>query len=149
MYVTDGYFTPSVTGRLGYETCHFLFDLEGSFSSSEHTEVAEYSGRYLSFAAQFNAGWKFWQDRRYRHYLAVLGTAGYGYQKTDGDEAVARSKNYGTIIGALARVSWGLPKNWRLVGEVGYKIVPKVRHNEEQDVHNAGVFANVGIGYAW
>ncbi len=147
--VVDGYFTPTLTGRLGYETCHFLFDLEGSFSSSKHTEVAEYSGRYLSFAAQFNAGWKFLQDRRYRHYLAVLGTVGYGYQKTDGDEAAARSKNYGIIYGGLVRGSLGLTKNWRLVGELGYKIVPKVRHNEEQDVHNGGFFANVGVGYTW
>ena len=147
--VVDGYFTPTMTGRLGYETCHFLYELEGSFSSSKHTEVAEYSGRYLSFSAQFNAGWKFLQDRRYRHYLAVLGTVGYGYQKTDGDEAVARSKNYGIIYGGMVRGSLGLSQHWRLVGEFGYKIVPKVRHNEEQDVHNGGFFANVGVGYTW
>ena len=147
--VADGYFSPVFTGRLGYETCHWLFELEGSLSSSKYTNVAEYSGRYLSFAAQFNAGWKFLQDRRYRHFLAVLGTVGYGFQKTDGDQAVARSRNYGFVAGGMLRGSLGLTKNWRLVGEFGYKIVPKVLHNEEQDLSNGGFFANVGVGYSF
>ncbi len=148
--VVNGSFSPVVTGRLGYETCHFLFELQGDYSfSQKYTEVAQKTGSYSSFSAQFNAGWKFWQDRRYRHFIAILGTAGCGYQKTDGDNTEACSKNYGFIGGGMLRGSYALTKYLRLVAEGGYKIIPKVNHNEDQDLSNGGFFFNVGLGFAW
>lgn len=147
--ISSGNFSPVLTGRLGYESCHFLFELQGSLSRSKYTETAEESGKYTSFAVQFNTGWKFLQDRRSRHFLAILGTVGYGYQRTDGDDTEARSRNYGLIAGGMLRGSLGLTNHLRLVAESGYRLVPKVNHNEEQDLNNGGVFFNVGVGCTW
>lgn len=148
--VSSGNFSPVLTGRLGYESCHFLFELEGSVSRAKYTETAVQSGeKYTSFAAQFNTGWKFLQDHRSHHFIAILGTVGYGYQRTDGDDTEARSRNYGFIAGGMLRGSLGLTNHLRLVAEGGYKLVPKVNHNEEQDLNNGGVFFNVGLGCTW
>ena len=143
------YFAPMVTGRLGYETCHFLYELEGSYSIMEYTQSADATGTYNVFNANANFGWKFWQDNMYRSYLAIVGTAGYGYQKTDSDGAIAHSDNYGFVFGGTIRGSWGVSKHLRLLGEVGYMVYPKVEHNEKQDLNHGGAFARIGIGYTW
>ncbi len=138
-------FSPTVSLRLGYETCHWLWELEGGFSSSKYTESADARGRYITFSGTFNAGWKFLQDPKYKSYLAVLGIAGYGYQRSDSNEALERSKNYGWIFGGMFRGSLHLGRNWSLIGEVGYKIVPEVQKGEEQNLSAGGAFVNLGV----
>lgn len=137
--------SPTATIRLGYETCHWLWELEGGFSSSKYTESADAKGRYITFSGTFNAGWKFLQDPKYKSYVAVLGLAGYGYQRSDSNEALERSKNYGLVFGGMARGSLHLGANWSLVGEVGYKIIPEVQKGEDQNLSAGGFFANIGI----
>ncbi len=143
----DNSVNPVVTGRLGYETCHFLFELEGSYSRAKYTSEASVEGYYNIFIANGNVGWKFWQDRRYRSYIAVLGTAGYAMQKTDSEDAEFYSKNYGFTFGGMVRGAWGFTDRLRLIGEVGYKVLPKVLHTGgTQEFDNHGPFANLGIG---
>lgn len=61
-----------------------MFELEGSYSRAKYPTLNSY---YNTFVAAGNLGWKFWQDRDYRSYIAVLGTAGYAMQKSDKDDA--------------------------------------------------------------
>ena len=138
------------TLRLGYETCHFLFELEGSYSTMAYTSASMVSGKYNTFIAAGNIGWKFWQNRDYRSYLAILGTAGYAHQKSDSDQAEFFSENYGLMLGAFARGAWGFAKRFQLVGEVGYRILPQVFHTEgTQLFSNGGPFVNVGVNMSF
>lgn len=150
MHFLNGEVVPSITGRLGYETCYFLFELEGSLSRARYTEQAEVLGHYMTFSANGSVGVKLWQDKLYRSYIAILGTIGYGYQKTDSDAAEFMSKNYGLNWGGMLRGSWGVTQRLRLIGEAGYKVTPKVLHDGgTQEIDNGGVFVNAGIGYTF
>ncbi len=147
--LVDDNITPSGTLRVAYESCLFLYELEGSVSSLKYQEGSEYEGKYLSYSVQANFGWKFLQDIRSRHYLALLVSGGYGINQSDGEEALARTRNYGFIAGATLRGSYGLTSHWRIVAEGGYKLFPKLPHDQQQDLSCRGFFVNLGVGYAW
>lgn len=143
----DGRVNPVFTGRLGYETCYFLFELEGSYSRAKYPTL---SSNYNTFVAAGNLGWKFWQDRDYRSYIAVLGTAGYAMQKSDKDDAELFSKNYGFTFGAFLRGAWGFGKRFQLIGEAGYRVLPKVLHDGgTQEFDNGGPFVNLGVNMSF
>lgn len=143
----DGKVNPVFTGRLGYETCYFLFELEGSYSRAKYPTLNSY---YNTFVAAGNLGWKFWQDRDYRSYIAVLGTAGYAMQKSDKDDAELFSKNYGFTFGAFLRGAWGFGKRFQLIGEAGYRVLPKVEHDGgTQEFENGGPFVNLGVNMSF
>ena len=143
----DGNVNPVFTGRLGYETCYFLFELEGSYSRAKYPTLNSY---YNTFVAAGNLGWKFWQDRDYRSYIAVLGTAGYAMQKSDKDDAELFSKNYGFTFGAFLRGAWGFGKRFQLIGEAGYRVLPKVEHDGgTQEFDNGGPFVNLGVNMSF
>lgn len=143
----DGKVNPVFTGRLGYETCYFLFELEGSYSRAKYPTLSSY---YNTFVAAGNLGWKFWQDRDYRSYIAVLGTAGYAMQKSDKDDAELFSKNYGFTFGAFLRGAWGFGKRFQLIGEAGYRVLPKVEHDGgTQEFDNGGPFVNLGVNMSF
>ena len=138
------------TLRLGYETCHFLFELEGSYSTMAYTSASMVSGKYATYSVAGNLGWKFWQNRDYRSYLAILGTAGYAHQKSDSDQAEFFSENYGLMLGAFARGAWGFAKRFQLIGEAGYRILPQVFHDKgTQLFSNGGPFVNVGVNMSF
>lgn len=138
------------TLRLGYETCHFLFELEGSYSTMAYTSASMVSGKYATYSVAGNLGWKFWQNRDYRSYLAILGTAGYAHQKSDSDQAEFFSENYGLMLGAFARGAWGFAKRFQLIGEAGYRILPQVIHTEgTQLFSNGGPFVNLGVNMSF
>lgn len=143
----DGKVNPVFTGRLGYETCYFLFELEGSYSRAKYPTLNSY---YNTFVAAGNLGWKFWQDRDYRSYIAVLGTAGYAMQKSDKDDAELFSKNYGFTFGAFLRGAWGFGKRFQLIAEAGYRVLPKVEHDGgTQEFDNGGPFVNLGVNMSF
>lgn len=143
----DGKANPVFTGRLGYETCYFLFELEGSYSRAKYPTLNSY---YNTFVAAGNLGWKFWQDRDYHSYIAVLGTAGYAMQKSDKDDAELFSKNYGFTFGAFLRGAWGFGKRFQLIGEAGYRVLPKVEHDGgTQEFDNGGPFVNLGVNMSF
>lgn len=79
-----------------------MFELEGSYSRAKYPTLNSY---YNTFVAAGNLGWKFWQDRDYHSYIAVLGTAGYAMQKSDKDDAELFQK--------LWLYVWGIP-TWSL-----------------------------------
>ena len=144
---SDGKVNPVFTGRLGYETCYFLFELEGSYSRAKYPTLNSY---YNTFVAAGNLGWKFWQDRDYHSYIAVLGTAGYAMQKSDKDDAELFSKNYGFTFGAFLRGAWGFGKRFQLIGEAGYRVLPKVEHDGgTQEFDNGGPFVNLGVNMSF
>lgn len=146
----DNSLNAGATLRVGYETCHFLFELEGSYSTMAYTSAAMISGKYDTFIAAGNLGWKFWQNRDYRSYLAVLGTAGYAKQKSDSRDAEFFSENYGLMLGAFARGAWGFSKRFQLIGEAGYRILPQVIHTEgTQLFSNGGPFVNLGVNMSF
>lgn len=146
----DNTFNAGATLRVGYETCHFLFEVEGSYSTMAYTSAAMVSGKYDTFIAAGNLGWKFWQNRDYRSYLAILGTAGYAKQKSDSRDAEFFSENYGLMLGAFARGAWGFSKRFQLVGEAGYRILPQVFHDKgTQLFSNGGPFVNLGVNMSF
>ncbi len=146
----DNTINAGATLRLGYETCHFLFEVEGSYSTMAYTSASMVSGKYDTFIAAGNLGWKFLQNRDYRSYLAILGTAGYALQKSDSRDAEFFSENYGLMLGAFARGAWGFSKRFQLIGEAGYRILPQVFHTEgTQLFSNGGPFVNVGVNMSF
>lgn len=146
----DNTINAGATLRLGYETCHFLFEVEGSYSTMAYTSASMVSGKYDTFIAAGNLGWKFWQNRDYRSYLAILGTAGYAKQKSDSRDAEFFSENYGLMLGAFARGAWGFSKRFQLIGEAGYRILPQVIHTEgTQLFSNGGPFVNLGVNMSF
>ena len=146
----DNTINAGATLRVGYETCHFLFELEGSYSTMAYTSASMVSGKYDTFIAAGNLGWKFWQNRDYRSYLAVLGTAGYAKQKSDSRDAEFFSENYGLMLGAFVRGAWGFSKRFQLVGEAGYRILPQVFHDKgTQLFSNGGPFVNLGVNMSF
>ena len=146
----DNSLNAGATLRLGYETCHFLFEVEGSYSTMAYTSASMVSGKYDTFIAAGNLGWKFLQNRDYRSYLAVLGTAGYAKQKSDSRNAEFFSENYGLMLGAFVRGAWGFSKRFQLIGEAGYRILPQVIHTEgTQLFSNGGPFVNLGVNMSF
>ncbi len=146
----DNTINAGATLRLGYETCHFLFEVEGSYSTMAYTSASMVSGKYDTFIAAGNLGWKFLQNRDYRSYLAILGTAGYAKQKSDSRDAEFFSENYGLMLGAFARGAWGFSKRFQLIGEAGYRILPQVIHTEgTQLFSNGGPFVNLGVNMSF
>lgn len=138
------------TLRVGYESCHFLFELEGSYSTMAYTSASMVSGKYATYSVAGNLGWKFLQNRDYRSYLAILGTAGYTHQKSDSDQAEFFSENYGLMLGGFLRGAWGFAKRFQLIGEAGYRILPQVFHTEgTQLFSNGGPFVNVGVNMSF
>ena len=138
------------TLRLGYETCHFLFEVEGSYSTMAYTSTASTSGKYDTFIATGNVGWKFLQSRDYRSYLAIFGSAGYAYQRTDKPDAEVTSDNFGLTLDASLRGAWGFAKRFQLVVEAGYRVLPQVFHGGgKQDFTNGGPFVNIGVNMSF
>ena len=138
------------TLRVGYETCHFLFEVEGSYSTMAYTSTATTSGKYDTFIAAGNVGWKFLQSRNYRSYLAIFGSAGYAYQRTDKPDAEVTSDNFGLTLDAALRGAWGFAKRYQLVVEAGYRVLPQVFHGGgTQDFTNGGPFVNLGVNMSF
>lgn len=62
-------------------------------------------------------------------------------QKSDKDDAELFSKNYGFTFGAFLRGAWGFGKRFQLIGEAGYRVLPKVEHDGgTQEFDNGGPF---------
>lgn len=147
---TVGGVAPVATLRGAYETCHFLFEAEGSYSTFKYTEKASISGNYTTWVFGGNVGWKMWQDLRCRSYLALVGSAGYALQKSDVETADIYAKNYGFTFGASVRGSWGVTPRLRLIGEAGVRLFPKVYNDGgNQEFDNFGFTASVGLGYTF
>ena len=146
----ESQFNPNITLRGFYETCHWLFEAEGTFSRQKYTEDASVSGNYYTFLGTANVGVKVWQNRLKTSYVAVLANGGYGLQKTDTEDANFYSKNYGLTAGGFVRASASLAPRVKFIGEVGWKLYPKVKHtNGVQELECSGVFANIGIAYTF
>jgi uncharacterized protein YacL (UPF0231 family) len=148
--LVEGQLNPSATLRLLYETCHFSFEIEGTYSRSKHTETSSVAGtNYTTFLATGNVVYKFLQNKTKTAFVGIGINGGYGYQKTDKDEtALLFSKNFGFTGGGFLRAQGVLSRKFRLIGEVGYKFYPKVLHdggNQEWDAN--GFYANVGLAY--
>ncbi len=143
---------PELTFRMGYETCHWLWELEGTFSTAKYTEesAAGQKDRYYTFMATGNVGYKVWQDRLCRHYLAVIGNFGYGLQKSDVENAEIRSENYGITGGLGLRYQHSLSRHLKIVGEGWYKVRPKVLHSGNGQEWSAnGPSIAIGVSYTF
>jgi hypothetical protein len=141
---------PQVTARVGYETCHWVFQMDGIVSRSELGETAKYAGEhYTNLTLQGNLGYKVWQSLKLDNYLAVVAHLGYGYQETDNkdDEDYNRSSNYGLVVGLGLQGAVSLSSRWALGLEAGWKLYPSVDHgvDEVQKFSNQGAYAQVGL----
>lgn len=134
--------------RVGMNFKRLLLEVEGAYSTNAHTSRSTLRGKYDIIAVSGNVGYKFWQDRNYRSYVAAVLSAGYALQTSSGSDDVARTQNYG-FIGALnLRGAWAFAPSWLLFGEVGAILKPEVFHTEGwQQMDNIGPCAAVGITY--
>ena len=116
----------------------------------EYTDSASVAGaHYNSLSFYAGAGWKFWQDARYRSFLAIGASAGYAYQKTDAKDADVFSDNYGFAAKGWIRGNISLNNRLGLLVEGGYNLLPKVYHKADQkhqDFGHGGAYLQVG-GY--
>jgi hypothetical protein len=143
-------FAPQITARVGYETCHWLFQVDGIVSRSELGETAKYAGaHYTNVTVQGNLGYKVWKSLKMDNYLAVVAHGGYGYHETDEEdtEDYNRSSNYGLVVGIGIQGAISLTSRWALGIEAGWKLYPSVDHgvDEVQKFSNQGAYAQIGL----
>jgi hypothetical protein len=146
--IDDHEFQPLLTLKGGYETCHFIFELDFSGSWMKYTNTAEAKGHYASLAGYAGAGVKLWSSQLGYSYVAIGGSAGYAYQRTDDPDADTFSDNYGFAAKGWLRANFSLNRTLSLVGEAGYDLLPKVYHQEvqeHQDLGHGGIYAQVGL----
>ncbi len=145
----DRQLNPSFTLRGMFETCHQIVEVEATISRQKHTiESLGYGSSYLTWQFRANFGYKVWQDRLCRNYLAIVVGAGYGLQQTDKREAQFYSKNFGFTGGAGLRVSASLAPRVKFVCEGGYNIYPRVIHSHgKQDFKHSGPYINAGVAF--
>lgn len=152
MYVVDDHeFQPLLNLKGGYESCHFLFEIEAQGTWMQYTDSASVAGHhYSSLSFYVGAGWKVWQDARYRNYVALGGSLGYAYQRTDDKNADVFSDNYGLAGKAWVRGILPLGLHLGLLMEAGYNLLPKVYHKADQnhqDLNHGGGYVQIGLNY--
>lgn len=146
--VIDGEVASSAGVGGFYETCLFVFGMQGSISRAKYTDQAQVLGHYMTFRGTASVDVKVWQDKLYRNYVSVGFSGGYAYQKTDSDDAEFMSKNYGWTGDAHLKVSLGLTRTMRLHFKGGYGITPEVLHDGgTQKFSHGGIFVNAGLGF--
>ncbi len=138
----EGKFNPLATLRLSYETCHFSYELEGSFSRASHTEEsAAYGSKYNTYIGSANVVWKAIQNRLKTSYVGFGVNAGYALHKTDADSNQEfYSENHGFTFGGFARFLTSFNKHFAVMVEGGWKMYPKVKHSgngQEWDCNGA------------
>ena len=162
-YIFDGSeIRPELRAILGWETKHTLLFVNGFMSwkgynvSDDVTENgivegAEATGRYNTFGAIMNMGWKLWQDARYRSYVAIYGGGGYGYCKSDGDAEEIRytSSFYGLLYQAGVKAKWGLTQHVGLTFDVSFGNAARNFHDSEQDMNNFALKGLIGLNYTF
>lgn len=152
--------TPIYSLSLGYEACHWFIDLEADLLFNRYSATAETANaKYASFSMTLNPAYKIWQDKRYRHYVALGGKVGYGYSSTDGGQI--GSANYGFVFGGFAKGAYAVDRSGRfkLTAEIGYTLYPflshdvSIRGNEMQEnsqsMANHGLYGKVGVSYSF
>lgn len=147
-YLFDGSeLRPTINAIVGWEKKNMIIFADFNMSwkgyniSSETTdngvvEGAEADGRYNSFNATANIGWKLWQSDRYRSYVAPFAGAGYGYAKTDGDAEEVRytSSFYGLVWQAGVMTKIGFSKHFGLGLNLHVGNAARNYHDSEQDM---------------
>jgi hypothetical protein len=147
--LVESKFNPLVTGRWFYGTCHFAYELEGTYSTASHTEKsAGYGTKYSTFIGSANFVWKaFHLNPVKTTYIGVGLNAGYGFHKTDLQGEEFYSQNFGFTGGGFIRFSGSMSRKILLIVEGGYKFYPKVPHGKGQDFSCNGPYMQVG--FAW
>jgi hypothetical protein len=162
-YLFDGNeLRPSLSATIGWEKKNMLlfadFNMswKGHNNSSDTSEDgvikgAEVSGRYNTFAATANIGWKVWQSDRYRSYVAPFAGAGYGYCKTDGDADDVRytSSFYGFVWqgGVIAKI--GFNRHFGVGLNVHVGNAARNYHDSEQDMSAIKLGAMASLIYTF
>ena len=125
-------FAPVARVSFGVEHPKWLWGVGALYTRTKYEKVAEATGSYNSLALLGRLTWKMWSDLLDRSYVGPFLEAGYGYQKTDGNNEVEiRSKNYGLSCGAGITGVIQLHKNLALCIEGEYLIMPSVPHATE------------------
>jgi hypothetical protein len=143
-----GCFAPQVTFRVGYETCHWVFQVDGVVSRSELGETSQYPGaHYSNLSITGGVGYKLWQSLKLDNYLAVVAQVGYGFNRTDQADAEITSGNYGFTAGVGIQGVISLSAKFALAMEAGWKMYPDVDKgaHEVQKFSNQGAYAQVGV----
>jgi hypothetical protein len=110
---------------------------------------ADFTGKYLDYGGKLNVGFKILQDSRYRNWLAIYAGAGYGFSKTDGDDAPAMSSNSGFLYGGGLLGKMALNNHWGIVGQIEFGNVVRCYHDSDQDLGNFAGKLLVGVSYTF
>jgi hypothetical protein len=110
---------------------------------------ADFTGTYLDYGGKLNVGFKLLQDARYRNWLAIYGGAGYGFSKTDGDQAQVVSSNSGFLFGGGILGKASLTDHWGIIGQLEFGNVVKCYHDSDQKLDNFALKALLGLSYTF
>ena len=140
-------FNPIGTLAIGYETCHFGFEVQGGASMAPYPEGAMSDENYFTYSAYVAGMWKVAQGAlKNSSSLAIGGAWGYTHCRSDIKGAEVRSWNMGASGKLFLRGNISLGKVAAVV-EVGGILQPYVSHlkNDHQNWHNIGPYAQMGI----
>ena len=153
---------PILSATIGWEKKNMILFADFGLSMKGHNvssdtsddgvvEGAEAVGRYNTFTATANIGWKLWQSDRYRSYVAIYGGAGYGYAKTDGDNDDVRytSSFYGFVWQAGLLTKIGFNRHFGLGLNLHVGNAARNYHDSEQDMSAIKIGALASLIYTF
>jgi hypothetical protein len=151
-----------LAGRVvgGWETKRMLFFANLGLSSKAHNDSdeltengirkgADATGAFTTYDGTLNVGLKFWQDDRYRSYVAFYLGAGYGFSKTDGEEAEVGSSNSGFLYLGGLKGKWGVTQHLGLTCSFEFGNIVRCMHDSDQDLTNFAGKAFIGVSYTF
>jgi len=114
--------------RLGFAWGRALLEAEGFVLFNNEYPLNATEGNYMAPGAYLNAGLKFWESERYRHFWALKVGAGYNYQRTDVEQALTRSRNYGFGFKGALQGSWNIKGKTSAFVELTGGALPQAVH---------------------
>lgn len=124
--------------------------VEVEYSQLEYTGNAEASGKYDSFGGFLTAKY-FPIQNKFLGGASRLGAGiapGYMLQRTDSEEALQSSKNYGASCKFFIEYNLSLGGSFYLVAQAGGKWYPRIEHNYSQGFFDyVGAYAQLGAAF--
>lgn len=129
---------------------HIDLGVEVEYSQLEYTGNAEASGKYDSFGGFLTAKY-FPIQNKFLGGASRLGAGiapGYMLQRTDSEESLQSSKNYGASCKFFIEYNLSLGGSFYLVAQAGGKWYPRIEHNYSQGFFDyVGAYAQLGAAF--
>jgi len=129
---------------------HVDLGVEAEYSRLKYVGNAEADGNYDSFGLFLTAKY-FPIQNKFLGGASRLGLGiapGYMLQRTDSEDALQSSKNYGAACKFFVEANLSLGGNWYIVAQVGGKWYPRIEHNYSQSFFDyVGGYGQLGAAF--